>query len=471
MSNDFLYRKLDHASEMGFLDDLREVPASIKENLNPDIELRPYQTKAFRRFIRCFNSEYDGKEWPLHLLFNMATGSGKTLIMAGLILYLYQQGYRNFLFFVNSQNVIEKTRDNFLNPLSLKYLFNKVIRFGSRKVEIAPVANFENINEKDINICFTTIQKLHQDLTKERENAITMGDFNRHKIVLLSDEAHHINVKTKSGRELSANWENTVEQILKQNKENLLLEFTATHDYETASLKAKYCNKVLYRYDLRQFRNERFSKDVTLVQSDLDLEQRILQALILSQYKQEVAAKYQIKLKPVILFKAQRTIQQSKDNKKNFHKMIDNLTEQHIAFMRDSELPLMQQAFQYFKENAISDIHLAERLKWEFRKDRCLSVNDEQEKNDYQLLVNSLESEDNRVRAIFAVQKLNEGWDVLNLFDIVRCYETRDSKDGKPGKTTNAEAQLIGRGARYFPFVLPDNRERFRRKFDTDLLN
>ena len=53
---------------------------------------------------------------PLHLLFNMATGSGKTLIMAGLILYLYEKGYRNFLFFVNSTNIIEKTKDNFLNP-------------------------------------------------------------------------------------------------------------------------------------------------------------------------------------------------------------------------------------------------------------------------------------------------------------------------------------------------------------------
>ena len=37
---------------------------------------------------------------------------------------------------------------------------------------------------------------------------------------------------------------------------------------------------------------------------------------------------------------------------------------------------------------------------------------------------------------MFAVQKLNEGWDVLNLFDIVRLYETRDGKGDKIGKTT-----------------------------------
>jgi hypothetical protein len=38
----------------------------------------------------------------------MATGSGKTVMMAGLILYLYEQGYRNFLFFVNRGQIVEK---------------------------------------------------------------------------------------------------------------------------------------------------------------------------------------------------------------------------------------------------------------------------------------------------------------------------------------------------------------------------
>ena len=87
----------------------------------------------------------------------------------------------------------------------------------------------------------------------------------------------------------------------------------------------------------------------------------------------------------------------------------------------------------------------------------------------YQILVNTLEDRSNRIRAIFAVQKLNEGWDVLNLFDIVRCYEARDSGKNRIGKTTISEAQLIGRGARYFPFVLSDNNERYCRKFDGDL--
>ena len=104
-------------------------------------------------------------------------------------------------------------------------------------------------------------------------------------------------------------------------------------------------------------------------------------------------------------------------------------------------------------------------------KNRCISVNEEKEKENQQILLNTLEDRDNHIRTIFAVQKLNEGWDVLNLFDIVSCYCTRDAKKGKPGKTTIAEAQLIGRGARYFPFILPENDDRFRRKLDGDLGN
>ena len=447
-----------------------EIPQYLTHNLNPAFELRPYQEEAFARFFLCFKNDFPGDEKPLHFLFNMATGSGKTLIMAGLILYLYAQGYRNFLFFVDSTNIIEKTKDNFLNPRAAKYLFSEDIHFGGKRIAVTAVENFDGVNENDINICFTTIQQLHTDMTTEKENALTDEDFKDKKIVLLADEAHHINAQTKAQLELES-WENTVENIFNANEDNLLLEFTATHDYETPAMVEKYRNKVIYRYDLVNFRNDRFSKEVVIVQSDFDLQQRLLQALFLNQYKQEVAVKNGINLKPVILFKAQRTIAQSEENKANFHKLINGLTGNQIDRIRGSGVEIVQRAFRFFDENAITTEQLAQRLKSEFREEYCLSVNNEKEKETYQLLVNTLEDQDNPIRAIFAVQKLNEGWDVLNLFDIVRCYETRDSGKGKIGRTTTAEAQLIGRGARYFPFVLPEHTDRFRRKFDQDLGN
>ena len=471
MLEQFLHEQLEIAFNFGV--PKPEMPDSITQNLSPAFELRPYQEDAFASFIHYFNNDLAGKEKPLHLLFNMATGSGKTLIMAGLILYLYEKGYRNFLFFVNSTNIIEKTKDNFLNPRAAKYLFNEHIHFQGKQVAVTQVDNFEGVNENDINLCFTTIQQLHTDMTTEKENALTAENFTDEKIVLLSDEAHHMNVRTRAQLELELedqkpSWENTVESIFIANEDNLLLEFTATHDYENPNIVDKYRNKIVYRYDLVNFRNDRFSKEVVLVHSDLDQTSRILQALILNQYKEQVAVNNGIHLKPVILFKAQRTIAQSQENEANFHKLINELTTDQIDSFRESGLEIVQRAFRFFDEKMTTEA-LVQRLKEAFREEHCLSVNNDKEKETYQLRLNNLEDKDNPIRAIFAVQKLNEGWDVLNLFDIVRCYEARDSGKNKIGKTTISEAQLIGRGARYFPFVLPDHTDKFRRKFDEGL--
>ena len=91
-----LHDKYDVLIEMGSLLD-QEIPEYIIANLNTSFELRPYQKDAFSRFIHHFKDDNQKKR---HLLFHMATGSGKTLIMAGAILHFYKLGYRNFLFFV-----------------------------------------------------------------------------------------------------------------------------------------------------------------------------------------------------------------------------------------------------------------------------------------------------------------------------------------------------------------------------------
>jgi len=79
----------------GFL--LHGLMAKRTQNLNPKFELREYQKEALGRFDFYFNG-YQKRAYPAHLLFHMATGSGKTLIMAANILQLYKQGYRNFIF-------------------------------------------------------------------------------------------------------------------------------------------------------------------------------------------------------------------------------------------------------------------------------------------------------------------------------------------------------------------------------------
>ena len=181
MNGQFLYEKLNILKEAGVTVGL---PKIIESCLSNKILLREYQKEAFKNFISYFENNNLRKNKQVHTIFHMATGSGKTVIMAGLILYLYTKGYRKFLFFVNQTNVLEKTIDNFTNTLSSKYLFNDVIEYLGNKIKIKKVNNFSvNKLDNDIEIFFTTTQKLHMDLFEVKENAITYDDFENNKVV------------------------------------------------------------------------------------------------------------------------------------------------------------------------------------------------------------------------------------------------------------------------------------------------
>jgi len=455
----------------------KEIPDYITDNLNPAFELREYQKEAIARFID-YIEKYPERIKPSQLLFHMATGSGKTLLMATNILYLYNKGYRNFLFFVNSTNIIEKTRGNFLNPNSLKYLFNEKIKFKDKEVKINEVDNFEASNNDDINILFTTIQGLHSNMNIPRENAVTYEDFKDKQIVIISDEAHHINAWTrnklgKDEQTAKTTWEYTVENIFNSNTENIMLEYTATVDLDNHAIYEKYQNKIVYEYSLKEFRQDGYSKEVKVLQADLDNIDRMLQAMILSQYRRKIAEKNKLHLKPVILFKS-RTIKESEQNEELFHEKIKNLAVKDIQKIKSQvNGSVLEKAFKYFEKENITFENLVTELKEDFSEEKCMLLDSENIDEERQLKLNSLEDINNEMRAIFAVNMLNEGWDVLNLFDIVRLYNTRDgnwTRDGryKPGKTTLAEAQLIGRGARYFPFKLIEEDDKFKRKFDQE---
>ena len=182
------------ASKIDDGDLLVELSPTIKNNLK--FTPRPYQEEAFTSLNYYLNNPRLRTN-PTQVLFHMATGSGKTLVMAGAILELYKNGYRNFIFFVNTDTIIRKTKENFLNPSSSKYLFNDKINISGVNVNITDVESFESTNHDDISIYFSTIQGLHARLNAPRENSITFDDFIDKKIVLISDEAHHINTLTK----------------------------------------------------------------------------------------------------------------------------------------------------------------------------------------------------------------------------------------------------------------------------------
>lgn len=470
----FLYQQIDSIRDFSPIA-YKELPDYIPANLNPMFKLRPYQEHAFRNFITFYES--DECPNPTQVLFHMATGSGKTLIMAGLIIYLYKLGYRNFLFFVNFDNIVKKTRDNFLNAASAKYLFAEEIIIDGERIRVNEVSNFQGASPDVINICFTTTQGLHSDMWLPKENSLSFDDFSNAKTVLIADEAHHLNVATRRGKSnateesLRQSWEMTVRRIFELNRDNLLLEFTATCDLQNPFILSEYENKIIFDYPLRKFREEKYSKQVRAIRADIGYTDRMLTALMFSQYRLKVFQDHRLQIKPVVLFKA-KTIAESKRFEQNFHELMRTLTGVMLENIVKSS-PLMEVArmAEYYASKGIDFDELAQELCEDFSPDHCISVNDDKEANERQLLLNSLESLKNPYRAIFEVKKLDEGWDVLNLFDIVRLYETRDASKRKPSASTIAEAQLIGRGARYCPFVIDEDDEKYKRKYDGDIDN
>lgn len=468
----FLYEQYDGG--LGIFTDYfkNQVPSYIVENLK--YQLREYQLEGIGRYLHYFYQDKDTQRYPEQLLFNMATGSGKTMMMAAIILEKYKQGERNFLFFVNNSNIIEKTRSNFLDPTASKYLFTNSIVIDNESIQIREVTDFSDSNKNAINLMLTTIQQLHIDLNTPRENRLSYEQFEDISIVMLADEAHHLNAGLNPNEKKdNTSWTTTISNIQRNVKKSSLFEFTATIDLSDLDIATKYREHLLYKYDLKDFRSNGYSKDVLfhLVNNEVDV--RMLQAIIISQFRKKVALKNGINLKPLVLFKSHKKIDSAK-NLSDFLNVLASLTPEKIEEEKNKSADLdgiLTQAFKFFIENNITHESLIYELREDFRQERLMLIDSDNKTSDKLLELNTLENPQNEIRAIFAVDMLNEGWDVLNLFDIVRLYDIRDGKTTKngfkPGATTNAEKQLIGRGARYYPFVIDNDVDmKYKRKFD-----
>ncbi|WP_341477715.1 DEAD/DEAH box helicase family protein [Helicobacter pylori] len=453
----------DHAPNNAPSNGEIELPTHITSNLKK--ELRDYQKKAIYNYLEKRQSHPTQK----HFMFEMATGSGKTLVMAGLILECYKQGYQNFIFFVNSTSILEKTKLNFTDSVSSKYLFSENININDENTEIKSINNLNESQASAINIYFSTIQGLFSLFTKAKENAITLEDLKDQKLVFLADEAHHLNTETKkklndSEASEKRNWESVVKLALEQNKDNLLLEFSATIPKEK-SVKDKYENLKVATYTLKQFSEDKFCKNIySLSYENKELETRFLGACVSSLYKELLAQHHNIEnFKPCILFKSER-IEESKENQERFNTFLENLSPLDLEnFFHYSRNAFFKAAKNFFDEKNYTP-NLVAFLQTKFKKSTQINTNNEKELEKGMLLLNSLEDRDNPKRVIFSVDKLNEGWDVLNLFDIVRLKNKASQKD------TTKDAQLIGRGARYYPFSYndfkPSRIEFYQRKFD-----
>lgn len=454
------------------------IPDYINENLIHT--LRHYQDEAVRNY---HYTRTQIKPSPQHVLFNMATGSGKTDLMAGLILYLYQEyDYHNFLFTVNTNSVLMKTKDNLVNQNSDKYLYQDKIQIDGKQISIVEVERFPRIQQENtIYIKLASVQKVSDDLFVVKENTMGLTDYERQPVVILADEAHHYSASTKTEKESENTWESAINKILnarnEQEQKNLLLEFTATVDFDKEVIYDKYRDKVVYRYPLSKFMFDGYSKQVKRIETSASDEDKMLNVVLLSQFRKYRAYSEGVTtaFKPVILFKSPK-VAVSLEANKNFNQLIENLNARElIEFIKRQQLmdsnasSALSLAYDFYLKNEEQLGKIIREIKHDFDARNVLNANDTSgnmlEKGQYQAL-NTLENPNNLYRVVFAVAKLTEGWDVLNLYDIVRI----EKEAGTNKNATMAEAQLIGRGARYYPFEI-EGQKSYQRRFDNDSSN
>lgn len=497
------------------------VPNYIIDNLK--FELFKWQEEALINFLIHQEIQIvEENNNPTHLLFNMATGTGKTLLMAALILYYYKQGKNKFIFFVNQNNIVGKTEDNLTNPEHNKYLFKKNIVINDNIVNIKKVNNFSNYDDS-IQILFTTIHGLHNSVYKVKEDSIFLEQLQSEDIIMFGDEAHHLNADTKKNKGdqieldlvteltekasqelIERSWEHTViTKILNKDNNhktsvnnNALLEFTATVP-KNADVEKKYVPLTIYKFDLKDFLKAGYTKEINLVSSSFDKRKRVLQALLFNWYRNEIALKYNIpNFKPVILFRSKYIDKEQENNSQEdynfFINLIKDLKANDFNFLNEFDEEALSNITELYKkgqsriidikrymlENNISVNNIITYLQGAFTERNCIITNSkkgtktlEKTEEETERLLNSLEDKNNHIRAIFTVQRLTEGWDVLNLYDIVRMYEgqnTGGTNKGKSGSATTSEVQLIGRGVRYYPFDY-EGKEKNKRKFDNEL--
>lgn len=445
-------------------ENIAPVPQYVFENLKH--QLRPYQKQALFN-LNWTQRDADNNKYN-HLMFNMATGSGKTDLMAAIVLYMYgEYGYRNFLFVSNTNAVVEKTKENFLNETGGKYLFSQPINIDGKRISIKDVNRFSNQMSNDtIQMKLTTVQSLSNELLSIRENGLTFDDLEKQKIVILADEAHHFNASTKKDKLTQHTWEALLNKIRQANSANRQFEFTATIDVDKEEVYQKYRDKIIYKYELDKFMGEGYSKSVYRLQANNSDKEKMLNAVLLSQYRKRLAKKHNIAdFKPVILFKS-NLVKVSKQAQAEFLQLIEGLTASDLTQFIADQLKIthseaLRHTYEYWKNVDMTEA--VSEIKRDFERKTSVNVNDTAsegilgDKADFKKL-NTLEDPNNPIRTIFAVAKLTEGWDVLNLFDIVRIGEQSTTL-----MQTNSEAQLIGRGARYYPFEYEGERSYTRR--------
>ena len=396
--------------------------------------------------------EVDGHKIPFYC-FEMATGSGKTLLMAANVLYLLNKGIKDIFIIVKGKTIYDKSIREF-DINNKKSIFNKAMDY---KYNLITGENYQdrssNYDENaDFNLFVFNIEKFFEKsgqtggktmkVTKPWEESvwrdakgytISLVDFlKQKKIAIITDEAHHYQNKTSN-------------DIIKLFYPEVVLEYTATAQITDTKKKIQ---KRVYVYPVKQYIKDGYGKKIRAygfdpihgsfeVQdqvNDTDKERLVLG--ILTHLVKKKALDGQ--LKPVLLLKC-RSINHSNELFKYISEEMslddDFIRKAYEGIIQDDEYNLIA----LIKYNVpIQD--LLDFVEDISEKTFVIHSNN---RNNKDILDKFDNIETNSQEIVVQVDVATEGWNIDNIYTILILTNNQ-------GNVKTYVKQLIGRGLRLY---------------------
>lgn len=348
--------------------------------------------KANELYPSCTNFERDFPSFA----FSIATGIGKTRLMAACIVYLFlKKGIRHFFILAPNLTLYEKLMRDFGEPSYSKYVFKGITEFVYNPPIVITGDNYEQartlFSENEIQINIFNIAKFNTDSKEGKKGTPKMKRLSEYlgqsyfdylagvnDLVVLMDEAHryHADASKKAINEL---------------RPLLGLEMTATPYDE----KGKVFKNIVYEYNLAQaLADGKYIKNPTVAKRK-NFEKTDQSPEVLDILKLEDAIS------------------------------IHENTKLHLElYAKERQVPLVKPFILVICKNiqhAKETVELLENKLADCQyKGKVLQIDSSTKKNEeIDKLFISLENPENQIEIVVHVNMLKEGWDVTNLYTIV----------------------------------------------------
>ncbi|MEQ6122646.1 DEAD/DEAH box helicase family protein [Pseudotenacibaculum sp. MALMAid0570] len=431
--------------------DVCKSPDEIQKNL-----LRQKGYKHIKPLLEKVNKE-TGQLAPF-IGYEMATGSGKTMLMGATVYYLNKyHNVKNFLIVTpSSTEIYKKTIRNFTKGTN-ETVWNDEVPF---KFNLITGDNYKDTKDlfttdTDANIFIFNIDKFGTNATqtkkqwegsdwKDKEgNTISLLKFlSQNDLVIITDEAHHAQSRK-------------AKQVINAFHPLAVIEFTATA-VETERSQAKKNQTIVYKYDIKRFLEDKYGKKVRVLalpgqesktkgkKTELsDLEKYKLLTFFLVHLVKKKALNSDVKcrdLKPIGFVKVKNEI------------AFAEKVELYIKTVLATDTEILEVILEKAKAEDTETTNLIlEMFESDYNSDTTALLKDIEKVAQTSILLHSKSDklvkkqfddiQKNNVEIVIFIDMLNEGIDMPNIYSMVIINDT-------PSEFKTSVKQIVGRGVR-----------------------